>query len=61
MSRCKMRTAEWRTGAEGGGGKREKACLAKTRAVETANVTAFGSVFERGQLPEGMETPVRMQ
>ena len=48
MSRCKMRTAEWRIGAEGDGGQKEKVCLAETRAVGTADVTAFGFGLERG-------------
>jgi len=47
MSRCKTRTAEWRIGAEGDGGQKEKACPGRTRAVGTADVTAFGFALER--------------
>jgi len=61
MSRCKIRTAVWRKGAEGGGGQKEKACLARTRAVGTADVTVFGFALERGSLPKGKKRPVHMQ
>lgn len=48
MSRCKMMTVEWRIDVEGDGGRKEKACPAKTRAVGTADVTVFAFVLERG-------------
>ena len=47
VSRCKTRTAEWRIDAEGNEGQKEKACPARTRAVGTADVTAFGLALER--------------
>ncbi len=58
---CKMTTGEWRTGAEGGGEKKEKACPARAEAVGIVDVTEFGFALERGCLPKRKERPVHMQ
>jgi len=56
-----MTTGEWRTGAEGGGEKKEKACPARAEAVGIVDVTEFGFALERGCLPKRKERPVHMQ